>query len=213
MAEQKKEDENNIKEKFLKDIKYTTKNYSNMYNRLQQRDNWSKFLVIYYSVVGIINTILPKYFSISENYADVLDFSSVMVSIILLVTSVSISLAGYSGRAMKVMQGIDTLKHMKKEVQLLNAEDLCGKENDTYRKMLKMYREVVGTIELRTEYDYYLTCKEIEDEEKSQKVRETFRLSKRISVVLKHMGEIVLYWALLLFPVVFYIVLYIANRS
>lgn len=145
-----------LKEKLENDIKFTSGNYANMYTRLKLRDNISKFLIVYYSVIAVINAIIPKVFvDISADKKILLDFLSLLISIILLVASLSVSLANYSERCTKAMQGLNKLKRMKKMLSAMDAFDVFN-----YRESIAYYHEIVDNIELRTDYDYYLTCKD-----------------------------------------------------
>ena len=196
-----------LREKFLKDIEYTSLNYSNMYDRLQMRNNWSKFFVVYYSVIAVINAILPKVFVIPDIYCTLLDFTSIVVSIIMLVASLSVSLANYSERSLKVMQGLDALKRLKKTLVYSN-EDLEKEDYKKYREFLTEYHGIVDKVELRTDYDFYRTCRE------KGEVRDRFSWMRRVSLEVKHLGEVLLYLILFAAPLIFYVFVYLgASRT
>lgn len=196
-----------LREKFLKDIEYTSLNYSNMYDRLQMRNNWSKFFVVYYSVIAVINAILPKVFVIPDIYCTLLDFTSIVVSIIMLVASLSVSLANYSERSLKVMQGLDALKRLKKTLVYSN-EDLEKEDYKKYSEFLTEYHGIVDNVELRTDYDFYRTCRE------KGEVRDRFSWMRRVSLEVKHLGEVLLYLILFAAPLIFYVFVYLgASRT
>lgn len=171
-----------------KDIINTSKNYANMYDRLHRRNIITKFLIVYYSVISILYAILPKYFILEETVKNTLDFFSVVISIILLVSSLAVSMANYSIRETKVMKALDTLKRLKKEIQ---AEDCIKKDN--YSNYIKKYHKTVDSMELRSNYDYYLTRKNLEKE---------ILWWENITFPALHLFELLLYVFLIVFPII-----------
>ncbi len=149
----------NYKEILEKDLLATSTNYANMYDRLHRRNTITKFLIVYYSVIAILYTILPKYFIYEEAIKNILDFCSVVISIILLVASLSVSMANYSARETRIIQSIDLLKRLKKELQ---AKHIINKKD--FFRYINRYHEIVDSMELRTNYDYYLTRKKLKKE-------------------------------------------------
>ena len=192
--------ENNINymEILEKDIINTSKNYANMYDRLHRRNIMTKFLIVYYSVISILYAILPKYFILEEAIKNTLDFFSVIISIILLVSSLAVSMANYSIRETKAMKALDTLKRLKKEIQPENClkkeiqvEDCLKKDN--YSNYIKKYHKTVDSMELRSNYDYYLTRKNLGKE---------ILWWENITFPALHLFELLLYVFLIVFPII-----------
>lgn len=196
--------ENNkkLKESLEKDIKYTSANYANMHDRLQIRDNISKFLIVYYSVIGIINSILPKYWVSFVDRTNIFDFSAVIISIILLVASLSVSLANYSERTIKAVVALDKLKRMKKEIVIYSEDDLIENDYKLFKELTQKYHDIVDNMELRSDFDYYKTCKNLNTD------RERFTIGQCIKVCALHMIEIFIYFVLTLLPMAFYIYMF-----
>lgn len=168
-----------------KDIIITSKNYANMYDRLHRRNIMTKFLIVYYSVISILYAILPKYFILEEAIKNTLDFFSVIISIILLVSSLAVSMANYSIRETKAMKALDTLKRLKKEIQV--------EEKDNYSSYIKKYHKTVDSMELRSNYDYYLTRKNLGKE---------ILWWENITFPALHLFELLLYVFLIVFPII-----------
>ena len=178
----------NYKNILEKDLLATSTNYTNMYDRLHRRNGITKFLIVYYSVIAILYTILPKYFIYKESIKNVFDFLSIIISIILLAASLSVSMANYSSREEKVIKAIDTLKNLRKKIQA--KDNLIESE---YLKFVKKYHKRVDSIELRSNYDYYLTRK---------KLKKEITHWEYIMFPILHLAELILYISLICFPIV-----------
>lgn len=194
--------ETKIKEFLEKDIKYTSGNYANMHDRLKIRDNMSKFLIIYYSIIGIINSLLPKYMVKFVLETDILNFSALIISIILLVASLYVSLAKYSERTIEAMSALDNLKRMKKEIIMYSEDDLMKDEYKLFKELTYKYHNIVDNMELRTDFDYYKTCKSLNT------AREKFTTLQEIMVHVPYVLEKLLYLILIIIPFVFYFCVY-----
>lgn len=192
------ENDKKLKNSLEKDINYTSRNYANMYDRLLLRDNVSKFFIVYYSIIAIVNSILPKYIQDIANKSYIFDFSSVIISIILLVVSLSVSLANYPERKLKAMIALDKLKRMKKDIGIYSEDELVVDKHKLFKEITQKYHEIVDNMELRSDYDYYKTCKSLNTD------RERFNIGQCIKVCSLHIIEILIYLALTILPVVFY---------
>ena len=198
IMEIKMENNKKLKESIEKDIWYTSTNYSNMYDRLCLRNNVSKFLIVYYSVIAIVNSILPKYIENIKIKAYIFDFSSVIISVILLVASLSVSLANYPERTLKAMEAIDKLKRMKKDLITYSEEDLIEDNYKVFKELTQRYHDVVDNMELRSNFDYYKTCKKLKNN------REKFTIGECVKFSLLNIMEISIYIILIIAPIIFY---------
>ncbi|WP_432748220.1 SLATT domain-containing protein [Pectinatus frisingensis] len=138
--------------KLLHDLDYTSKNCSRIYNRLKMYDVVSKKTIVIYSFFSIILSIMPKYFSISN--INLLDFLSVITSIALLIASLGVSLANYHDRAKNAMTCLNGLKRMKKALESTKDTDSGLTEKRD------IYNRIVQNMEIRTDLDFFKTCKE-----------------------------------------------------
>ena len=129
-----------------------------MYNRLKLNDSISKFLITYYSTVSIIYGLFPLFFEDKIVYLTGLDFLMMSLSVVVLIASLLISFAQYGERSKQVMTGLDRLKRLKKEL-LQYSDDNFTKE--LYKKFIDEYHGIVDSIELRSDLDYFRTCKEL----------------------------------------------------
>lgn len=151
----------NLLESLKRDIAFTSGNYGQMHDRLILRDWASRIAIVYYSLVTIIYAVLSLCFTVSNE--GLLDFVSICVSLITLVASLMISFARYSERAPKVMQALDRIKRIKKELAKYSFADLCKNDYALYDSFVEKYHATVDEVELRSEIDYYRTCKTLKN--------------------------------------------------
>lgn len=147
----------NLLESLKRDIAFTSGNYGQMHDRLILRDWVSRIAIVYYSLVTIGYAVLSVCFTVSNE--GLLNFVSICVSVITLVASLMISFARYSERATKVMQALDRIKRIKKELVKYSFADLCKDDYTLYDKFVEKYHAIVDEVELRADVDYYRTCK------------------------------------------------------
>lgn len=105
------EDVKFLKRDFLHDIDYTQSNCSYIQKRLNKWDIYTKIYIVEYSLFSIFFSMIPKYFTPSQDLLALLDFSSVSVSIVMLIFSLYVSLANYQKRA---ETAVDILNRLKK---------------------------------------------------------------------------------------------------
>ena len=181
-----------LKASLEKDIKLTCSNYTNMHARLQLRNNMASVLIVYYSIVTIVFSIIGRYFSISELSNTVLDFSAVLTAIVILVSSLMISMANYSFRIRDAVIAIDSLKKMKKEIQAKAGT----MEQDEYDEYIEKYHEIIDKMELRSETDFFRTCF------KEKKTKEYFTKIQRFVLACEIIFERCFYLCLIVAPVI-----------
>lgn len=146
-------------ESIRRDIEVTASNYAQMHERLQLRDSASKFFVTYYSVFAILFSLIPFFFGEQIANRALFDFLTISMSIVVLVVSLLISFAKYSERALQAVKALDDLKRLKKELSKYTEADLWEDECKKYDSYVTRYHQIVDNMELRTDIDYYRTCK------------------------------------------------------
>ena len=93
-------------------------------SRLQRRKTLFQILLPYYSIIGILNGIFPKYFTnIREEKISILSFWGIFISITFLVLSMQIALARYPERISATTDRLNELKILKGELQKCNNDD------------------------------------------------------------------------------------------
>lgn len=138
-----------------RDVDFTARNYAHMYTRLQNNDVASRFFVTYYSVISILYGLIPLFFQAKLVPKTLLNFLALSSSIVVLIASLTVSLAKYGERSHQVMQGLDQMKRFKKQLSLYKENGLTSSE---YEMLIKQYHQIVDRVELRIDLDYYLTC-------------------------------------------------------
>ncbi len=135
--------------KFRKIIETTISNYANMVKRLERKKSVSEFVLTYYSVFLIITTLTGKYFSNYYNAA-VSDYFNIILSVVVLIYSLIIKNANYSTRIANVLNSLNQLKSIKREV-----------DDETIDQCHQKYNEVVDKTEQRNDVDFFITVKNL----------------------------------------------------
>lgn len=151
----------NLLDSIRRDIEVTASNYAQMHDRLRLRDGASKLFVTYYSVFAILFSLMPFFFEKQITYRALFDFLTVSMSIVVLVSSLLISFAKYSERALQAVKSLDNLKRLKKELSKYTDDDMWDDECKRYNNCVKRYHQIVDHMELRTDIDYYRSCKNL----------------------------------------------------
>ena len=104
-----------VPEKWEKICSITLSNYVNMEKRLSYKQKFSDFILVYYSIFLIINTLSVKYFPTLFDNA-ISEYLGVIISIVLLAYSLINSNARYSKRIDDIIKAINKLKTIKREI-------------------------------------------------------------------------------------------------
>lgn len=182
-----------------RDIEFTSGNYAQMYNRLKLNDSISKFLITYYSTVSIIYGLFPLFFEDKIVYLTGLDFLMMSLSVVVLIASLLISFAQYGERSKQVMTGLDRLKRLKKEL-LQYSDDNFTKE--LYKKIIDEYHGIVDSIELRSDLDYFRTCKELNSRGKYTESWQQISCLNKLIMYMVPIFKFLFFFALFLFPII-----------
>ena len=182
-----------------RDIEFTSGNYAQMYNRLKLNDSISKFLITYYSTVSIIYALFPLFVEDKIVYLTGLDFLMMSLSVVVLIASLLISFAQYGERSKQVMTGLDRLKRLKKEL-LQYSDDNFTKE--LYKKFIDEYHGIVDSIELRSDLDYFRTCKELNSRGKYTESWQQISCLNKLIMYMVPIFKFLFFFALFLFPII-----------
>jgi hypothetical protein len=150
----------------------SSSNCGNIANKLTKRKNFFQILLPYYSIIGIINGLIPRFFSpISKEKLDLLGFWGIIVSISFLVISMLISLAKYPERIERATYNLNNLKILKNNLQTAK-NDL---NEDEIRDYWQQYNNIIQNYSLVNRRYFYKTCKH---QDKHTIVKKTRRAKK-----------------------------------
>lgn len=161
--------------KYYRIIDVTQSNYANQLKRLSKAEKRSDFILVYYSLSLIIYSLSVQFYP-SVFDATWLSYSSIVLSIVLLVFSIINSKAAYPQRVAAIQTALNKTKQLKRDVgnlpnlstrPCLNSpesdpssscksclyQDSCRKL-DTYKNE---YENIVNTTEIREDVDFYHT--------------------------------------------------------
>lgn len=185
-------------------LSLTIGNYSQMANRLEKRNSIFQFILIYYSIVGIVDALIPKFFNIEQNVSttmyNIFDFWDVLIAIILLIFSSQIALFKYPERIKNCMMTLNRLKVLK------GVLSTSGITNDSYNE----YYDITQNIDfLFSRSDFYLSCKNYDKKNASSETKNHFNKLEIFFISIRLIFENVLYIVLLILPIVMYLCLII----
>lgn len=163
--------------KYYRIIDVTQTNYVNQLNRLSKAEKRSDFILIYYSLALIIYPLSLQFYP-SMLDATWITYSSIVLSIVLLVFSIINSKAAYPQRISALQIALTKTKQLKRDVgdlpnlvkrppKCLNSSEpdhvsSCSScqysESCTKLESFKdQYEEIVNTTEIREDIDFYHT--------------------------------------------------------
>ena len=99
--------------KWRKICETTLKNYINMEKRLSESKKFADFILVYYSIFLIINSLTAKYFTLYNS--TLCEYFGIILSVIMLAYSLINSNANYAQRITNVTTAINSLKTLKRE--------------------------------------------------------------------------------------------------
>lgn len=167
------------RDKYYRIMDRTQSNYANQLKRLSRDKKRADFILIYYSLALIIYSLSGKFYPelFNENW---ISYSSIILSIIVLIYSIVNSRSEYSGRISSIQHALNDVKRLKREVGALpKFSDIkplspsCGeaaeceectscnadrkKACDTLNGLKKEYDTLVSKTEIRDDIDFYYT--------------------------------------------------------
>lgn len=195
-----KDTKTSLLESIQRDVELTTSNYAQMHERLRLRDKASKFFVTYYSVFAILFSLIPFFFAERIEQRASFDFLTISISIVVLVASLFISLAKYSERALRAVEALDNMKRLKKELSIIEETDLWQDDCAKYKSYVKIYHQIVDCMELRTDIDYYRTCKNLSIKKEYKDRWDNLSQFNKFLATIARIAEYLIYTLLVLFP-------------
>lgn len=216
--ESKASQANSIKEEILRNCDLTASNYANLANKLQKRKIIFQVLLPFYSVIGVLNGLLPKFLDFfTPIQIDLLSFWGVIISITFLVVSMQITLAKYPERiaeATKILNKLKVIKSKIKKTDENNTEEL----EDLYEQ----YNDIVHNGVFINRRFFYETCRDIDKrngnikKNKSTKAKKDYEIepgkeSSRLTETARHFSwfEIAYIIFLSILENFFYLLIYI----
>lgn len=194
------------KNKLRRKIELTTNNFGQMANRLERRNFMFQFLLMYYSVIGIVNELFPLYFNLEKTfnatYLSFFNFWNICTAIIFLIFSSQIALFKYPERTKSCMKSLNNLKELQND---LETED----EN----KIKDKYYKIISEIDfLFSRTDFYLSCVTIDkgkEEKDKHEVKNHFGFFEKFFINIKLGLEYLAYILLVTTPIIMYIYIFI----
>lgn len=135
------------KEKWLKICNTTLSNYINMEKRLTESKKLSDFILVYYSIFFIINSLTAVYFDCYN--VKLCEYFGIILSVVMLAYSFINSSANYSRRIDIITNAINQLKTLKRNFN----DDM---EIDLFKNT---YNDIVDNVEFRSDVDFFRTIK------------------------------------------------------
>lgn len=135
------------KEKWLKICNTTLSNYINMEKRLTESKKLSDFILVYYSIFFIINSLTAVYFDCYN--VKLCEYFGIILSVVMLAYSFINSSANYTRRIDIITNAINQLKTLKRNFN----DDM---EIDLFKNT---YNDIVDNVEFRSDVDFFRTIK------------------------------------------------------
>ncbi len=130
-------------------INTTQSNYNNMIKRLSRKQKVSNFVLIYYSIFLIINTLTGKYF---PNFFDssLSEYFGIILSVVMLAYSLINSNANYAVRISNIEAAHNKLKTIKRKL-----------DDKNLKKCIDKYNKITDCTERREDVDFFITVKHL----------------------------------------------------
>lgn len=136
-------------DKWKKIMDTTQMNYSNMLKRLSRQNSVSNFILIYYSIFLIVNTLTCKYFC--EIYNSIIaEYCSIILSVIMLAYSLINNNANYSSRINNIEKSLNQIKNLKRNIK-----------DESIESTIEQYNAITDKTEKRSDVDFFLTLRQL----------------------------------------------------
>lgn len=185
----------------------TIGNISKMANRLEKRNNWFQFLLLYYSIIGIINALIPEFFDLENSLPPLIfnafEFWDVIIAIILLIVSSQVALFKYPERIKACVNKLNEIK----------AFSIDMKKNTINHTYYDRYEQITKDIDfLFSRVDFYYSCLEFDAKNKNSKeIERHFSKGEKASIKLRVFLENSSYFILSVCPIITYLILTIVG--
>ncbi len=172
------------KDKYYRIMDRTQSNYANLLKRLSKNEKRGNFILIYYSIALIVYPLSVEFYPTKFNETWT-SYTSIILSVVVLMYSIINSKAGYSERIKSVSEALNKVKWLKREVGALpdklpdklqdaasccncdKGEDCKCEQKDACKRLedlKQQYDNLVSSTEVRDDLDFYQTicqlCKE-----------------------------------------------------
>lgn len=190
-------------------IDITSLNYANMAKRLLRRKFLFQIMLPYYSVIGILNTLIVRFIdSFNEIQKSYFAFWGIFISISFLVISLQITLAGYPERINDATNKLNSLKVLKGHLEYTNPLKFIDLDLINNR-----YNEIVSSGALISDRYFYEACKEIDRKNKKDidsgktdsEIERHFTPTKIKYIKFTNFLELLLFALMFLLPFIVYI--------
>lgn len=199
---------------FIRKCTLSSMNYGNISNKLDKRKTIFQILLPYYSIVGVINSLLPRYFdNIDNTRLNYLYFWGIVISIVFLVISMQIALARYPERIENATKNLNHLKILKNQAEHLKINENAT-ENDL-KKLWISYNELIQSNVLVNRRYFYKTCKDYDsgNEKKTSnyesEVKTHFKLLEKVYINFTNFLESILYFFMFILPFIVYMLIFV----
>lgn len=194
----------NLLDSLNHDCSFTIENFANMQRRFSTRNSYTSFVLVYYSLISIINDLLPKFFVVSDKNLNVLEFFNVCASIVFFYFALQIGFANYGSRSNKLSDIVAQLKFFTKQLKKYSE---TGISREQYKKLVNEYHELIETAEAVPRRDYYHTCQTLD----SKRIYTYFTRYERIMIRIQIVSELLLYIIVALVPVLLYLYIFLVK--
>ena len=140
------------KDKWLKICNTTLSNYINMEKRLTESKKLSDFILVYYSIFFIINSLTAVYFDCYN--VKLCEYFGIILSVVMLAYSFINSNANYTRRIDIITNAINRLKTLKRKSD--EEKDIETFDVEAFKKE---YDDIVDNVEFRNDVDFFRTVK------------------------------------------------------
>lgn len=188
----------------IHDCSFTIENFANMQRRFSTKNSYTSFILVYYSLLSIINDLLPKFFTIVEQKQIVLEFFNICASIVFLYFALQVGFANYGSRSHKLSNVVAQLKFFTKQLKKYSE---AGVSKEQYGKLVNQYHELIETTEPVPRRDYYHTCQSLD----SKRVYTHFTYQERAIIRFQIVSEFLLYIVVATAPVFLYLYVFLAD--
>lgn len=186
------------------DCSFTIENFANMQRRFSTRNSFTSFILVYYSLLSIINDLLPKFFVISDDKYNNLEFFNICTSIVFFYFALQIGFADYGTRSHKLADAVAQLKFFTKQLKKYTENGITKEE---YKELVNQYHELIETTEPVPRRDYYRTCQSLEP----KRVYTHFTFQERAIIRFHIISELTLYVVVTIAPLFLYTYIFLYN--
>ena len=143
------------KDKYYRIMDMAQSNFSNQLKRVSKDAKRADFILCYYSIALIGFSLSTKYYPQWFN-SDLCEYSSIILSVILLTFSVINSKSRYPERMAAITAALNTTKRLKREVGALSDNP---DQMETLLSINSEYEKVIDAAEMRDDLDFFATVK------------------------------------------------------